>query len=121
MMPVTPAAAWLVRNEMQAGFRIVRPGQAPWLPLCDWHEDTIASTNQFRVRLVALIARDPGRGAFRRLVEAIQREGMVPVVVEPFNDLAQILTRWKWKHRLIGRGEFVHWVWYPRTPWKGRQ
>lgn len=110
--------AWLIRNERQQGYKIVRPGEASWLPLSDWDLSSIVSTNGFRVRLVALCARNPGTGAFTRLIEATKREGMVPVVVEPFNDLAQVLKRWKWKSRLIGRGKYVHRVWYPRTPWR---
>lgn len=110
-------AAWLVRHEVQAGYRIVRVGEAPWLPVEDWDEDSIVSTNDFRVRLVAIVAKHPGEGALRRLIKAIQREGMVPVVVEPFHDLAQILRRWKWKSRVVGRGNAMHRIWHPRTPW----
>jgi hypothetical protein len=110
--------AWLIQNEIAAGYRIVRVGEAPWLPLEDWDTSSIVSQGRFRVRLVALRARNPGNGAFTRLVATIQAEGRLPVVVEPFNDLAMILKRWNWKRRMTGRGVKRHCIFHPRTPWK---
>ena len=112
--------SWLIRGEIEAGYEIVRPGEVAWLPLEDWDGNTIISQGRFRVRLVALMARDPGHGALKRLIAAIQNQGRMPVVVEPFNDLAVVLRRWGWKRRHIGRGGYRHCIWHPRTPWPDR-
>jgi hypothetical protein len=99
--------SWLIQNEIAAGYRIVPVGSVPWLPADDWEASTIVSQGRFRVRLVALFARHPGHGALRRLVAAIQAQGRLPVVVEPFNDLAVTLRRWNC-------------IMHPRTPWASK-
>jgi hypothetical protein len=114
-------SSWLIQNEIAAGYRIVPVGSVPWLPLTDWENPfTIVSEARFRVRLVALFARHPGHGALKRLVAAIQAQGRLPVVVEPFNDLAVTLRRWNWKRRMTGHGVNRHCIMHPRTPWASK-
>jgi hypothetical protein len=101
---------WLCAHEIAQGFAIVRPGEAAWLPLEDWHPFSIASTDGKRVRLVALQAQHEGEGALRRCIAAIRAARLQPVIVEPFDRLEQSLKRWGWRHRRLADAN----IWYPR-------
>jgi hypothetical protein len=106
---------YMIAHERSMGFTIVRVGEADFLPASDWSPATIVSTDGARVRLVALLARNPGRGAFRRLVRALIERGFEPVVVEPIGLLAGHLEREGWRWRRIERGQQgAHVIWYPR-------
>jgi len=110
----------LEQGERAKGFEIVHPGSVSWLPVEDWTPSTIISTDGRRVRLVALLASDPGHGGLRRLVEGIIAAGLEPVVVEPFPQLVTTLERWGWRSRRIGYGFDAHEIWYPRPRKKAR-
>lgn len=97
--------------EVLQGFAIV--SQAKWLDWNDWDRHSIFAQDNKRVRLVALQARDPGHGAFTRLIGEISKAGLVPVVVEPNERLAGWCKRNFYRRRNIGRGRFRHEVWYP--------
>jgi hypothetical protein len=113
--------AYMIEHERNLGFTIVRVGEADFLPESDWLPGTIVSTDGARVRLVALLARKPGHGAFRRLVKALIERSFEPVVVEPFARLQDHLEREGWKRRRIERGQAgAHEVWYPRRSADGR-
>jgi hypothetical protein len=107
--------AYMIEHERSMGFAILRVGEVDFLPIEDWLPATIVSTDGARVRLVALVARNPGHGAFRRLVKAIIERSFEPVVVEPFERLASHLERNGWRPRRLERGrQGAHVVWYPR-------
>lgn len=91
-------------NERKAGFTPLIPGDAPWLPAGDWHDTVVVSTDHRQVRLVAILAKRPGNGAFRRLVAGIVAAGLKPVVVEPTDEMRKTLRRWGWRGRWHGHG-----------------
>ena len=101
-------------DETAKGYRVVRPGEAPWLPRKDWHETVVVSVDGERVRLVAILAKQPGQRAFTRLVEAVRAAGMIPCVFEPTPELAATLKRWKWRERISGAGAEREVWWEPR-------
>lgn len=98
--------------EIAKGARVVRPGDEPWLSAEDWHEDVVVSVRGDRVRLVAIRAKNPGHGAFRRLIASVTESGLVPCVVCPFGAMRETLKRWGWRerHRMVDGEEF----WEPR-------
>ncbi len=102
-------------DERAKGYRVVLPGEVPWLPAEDWHQTIVVSIDGKRVRLVAILASRPGNGAFRRLVAAIQAAGLIPVVIEPTREMRETLTRWRWKRRYAGYGFETEEHWRPRA------
>lgn len=102
----------MIESERAQGYeRIIK---APWLDWSDWTDATIITGDGVRVRLVALEARQPGQGAFGRLIAKIQKANLVPVLVEPNRSLIDWCLRRDWRSRRIGRGRFNHEIWYPR-------
>lgn len=101
-------------DERRAGFAVIRPGEASWLPLSAWHPDCVVSTDGERVRLVLLHALRPGHGAFLKMLIELNLAKLSPVVVEPTERLAERLTTWGWKSRRIGKGFHAQRIWYPR-------
>lgn len=92
------------QNERDAGYEPVLPGTAPWFSARDWRPTDVVSTDGKIVRIVAICARKPGSGAFRRMVNGIVAAGLEPVVIEPFPVMEAILTRWGWAGKLVGSG-----------------
>jgi len=106
-------------NEREAGFIVVLPGDVPWLSVADWHPTITVSRNGNDVRLVAILANNPGNGALRRTVQGIINAGLVPVVIEPTHEMRATMQRWKWKRRIVGHGFFDREEqWRPRKNWK---
>jgi hypothetical protein len=103
-------------DERGKGHTIVKPGEVPWLPVDDWDPTVVVSIDGNRVRLVAILAKNPGSGAFRRLVDGIQAAGLIPCVVCPTRELEATLTRWKWKRKEVGSSFDNH-----ETYWRPRQ
>jgi hypothetical protein len=105
------AATAMCADEAKLGHKTVQPGEVPWLPANEWIKPCcISITPKGEVRLVAIQAIHPGKGAFRRLVEAIERENMIPVVVCPMGRrMREIMTHWDWQRsvRIMLDGEFV--------------
>jgi hypothetical protein len=102
-----------MRNtEMAQGFTIV--ADADWLDWDDWTQWTIISQDTKRARLVALEAKNPGNGAFTRLIDAIWRAGLVPVLVEPNQLLIDWCHRHQFRKRTIGNKNYRHDIWYPK-------
>ena len=91
-------------DEIKAGRRIVKPGDEPWLPLEDWHPGVVVSMEGDTVRLIAIRARNPGTGAFRRLIAGIEAAGLRHCVLEPVPAMEATLKRWGWKSRRHGMG-----------------
>jgi hypothetical protein len=101
----------MIDAERLQGHRIVK--QAPWFNPDDWDPHTIISQDRRRIRLVALQAKEPGTGAFTRLVAAILAADLIPVVVEPNGRLVDWCLRHEFRSKRIGTG-FKHVVWFPR-------
>jgi hypothetical protein len=99
-------------REVAQGFSIVT--EARWFDPDEWDRWTIISQDGFRIRLVALSAAHPHTGAFKRLVERINGDKMIPVVVEPNAMLAEWCRRHSFRKRTCGQGEFRHVIWYPK-------
>lgn len=106
-------------DEQARGNTVVVPGEVDWLPVEDWHETVVVSQADREVRLIAILAKRPGEGAFRRLVDAIRRAGLTPVVVAPSLEMRATLRRWGWRQRNVGGGWDQEEQWLPRKA--GRQ
>jgi uncharacterized NAD-dependent epimerase/dehydratase family protein len=104
----------LIAHEAARGFVVIRPGEVEWLPLTDWEPLTIVSQKGHVVRLIAIWARNPGTGAFRRLCENIKRDGSIPHVVAPMRDMQDRLKKWGWRRRTKGMGLDRQEWWTPR-------
>jgi hypothetical protein len=100
--------------EREAGRRIVLPGDEPWLPAEDWDPTITVSVDGTKVRLVAILAKRPGTGAFRRLISGIEQAGLTPCMVDPIRSMQETLTRWGWKPRRYGYGIECETQWTPR-------
>jgi len=89
--------------ELLKGHRWVRPGSVPWLPSSDWHDTDVVSLDGDEVRLVAIAAKRPGTGAFRKLIWAIEAAGLSPVVICPIGRIMPaILKKWGWVETKVG-------------------
>lgn len=91
-------------DERSAGRRVVVPGDEPWLSRDDWHHSVVVSIDGRRVRLVAIIALEPGKGALRRTVAGIIAAGLKPVIVEPTREMRETMRRWQWRRSTAGHG-----------------
>lgn len=106
-------------NERDSGCRVVLPGETPWLSADDWHPTITVSRNGSEVRLVAILAKNPGNGALRRTVRGILDAGLTPVVIEPTHEMRATMQRWKWRKRISGYGFFDREEqWRPRKRWR---
>lgn len=94
--------AFLRALEAEKGYRVLSVGDVPWLSVDEWSPDCVVSQDQDRIRLVLIVALTPGGGAFRRLLAQVQADGKVPVVIAPTRELQSTLSRWGWRHRLVG-------------------
>jgi hypothetical protein len=103
----------LRRFEIEQGFTLVIAGNAAWFDAEDWTGRTIISQDKRRVRLVALEARNPGHGAFTRLIAGIFEAGLTPVLVEPNDMLIDWCLRHDFRQRGV-KGRHPHTIWYPR-------
>ena len=101
----------LTASEREQGFSIV--GEAQWLNRDDWFT-ILVSQDRNRVRLVLLDAKQPGQGAFTRLISGIFRCNLIPVIVEPNDLLKQWCYRHDFRSKRIGKGAYRHLIWYPR-------
>lgn len=96
--------AWMVLRdaEIERGYWPVPVGSVPWLRAKDWHDHDCVSMNGDEVRIVAIAARHPRRGAFKRLLKSIEAAGLRPVVIAPLDEMQAILTKWGWRHIEVG-------------------
>lgn len=108
-----PVAA-IVQSEQERGFTVVRPGEAPWLPLADWRPASVCSIHGDEARLVLLHAFRPGGGALTRTLAQLAMCRLRPAVVDPTPELAAALQRRGWRGRAVGRTfETRETVWRP--------
>jgi hypothetical protein len=106
------------RNEIAKGGTLVPTGSVDWLPHTDWIEDMVVSRVGDDVRIVAIQAKEPGSGAFSRLITALAKRGLRPIVVCPFSHMEEILRRWKWRRKDVGIGfDDREDQWTPRSTW----
>lgn len=96
-----PVAA-IVESETARGFKLVRPGDAPWFRAAEWRAASVASINGMYVRLVLLHAFNESKGSLTRTIEGIKAAGLIPQVIDPTRELAAALTRRGWKPRECG-------------------
>ena len=92
-------------SEAQMGARPLI--EADGVRICenDWSPAPIITRCGDDVRIVAVIARLLGNGAFSRLVGDIRKAGLCPVVIEPMGaQMPSILAKWGWtgRRRLSG-------------------
>jgi hypothetical protein len=114
-------AAMMREAEVHKGYRLVPVGSVRWLSLEDWGANNVVSTDGHEVRLVAIGAKRPHTGAFKRLVAAIEAAGYRPVIVCPLFEMERIMRSWGWKRREVGvefdeREE----QWRPPSHWEAR-
>lgn len=101
-------AGIMIDAEIAAGRTPIQPGYSERFSFssADWHTPAVVSLEGNEVRLVAILATNPGHGSLRRLVRAIENAGLRPVIVEPVGRvMPAILKRWGWKRRIKGAGE----------------
>lgn len=117
---MTVAANAMADGEIRAGRWVLRPGDRYWFTVADWMRASVISIDPVleEVRIVAVAASTPGRGAFRRLLQGIYAVRMRPVVVEPFNEMTEILQRWGWVCQLSGFGLEREECWRPPEGWR---
>ena len=110
----TPIHEYMRADERAAGRRVVIPGEVAWLAAADWNPTVVVSVDRKVVRLVAILALNPGTGALRRTVAAIIDAGLTPCIVAPTREMRQTMKRWKWKCRHVGYGSQSEEQWKPR-------
>jgi len=109
-----PIAA-IVEGEKKRGFRVVRPGDAPWFRAVDWRAESVASISGNTVRLVLLHCFKSGKGAFTRTVTDIEDAGLRPTVIDPTKEFAAMLKRRGWHGKQFGRTfETRETIWRPK-------
>ncbi len=95
-----PVAA-IVEDETARGFKVIRPGDAPWFRATDWRAASVASIDGKVARLILLHAFESGKGAMTRTIAAVEAAGLRPAILEPTAELATTLQRRKWKSRTV--------------------
>lgn len=96
------AANVMREDETARGNIVIKPGERPWFSAEEWSKDSVVSQSDSFVRLIAISAKRPNNGAFRRLIIGIIEAGLKPVVVAPFAMMTDILMRWDWRMQVIG-------------------
>lgn len=114
-MEHTPIWEIMREDEASAGHEIILPGAVPWLPAEDWDETVVVSRAGNTVRLVAILAKNPGTGAFRRLIAALAQARLHPVIVAPTREMAATCQRMGWHCTVYGRGDDTVQHWEPKT------
>lgn len=116
---MTPSEA-MIADERERGFGVFAVGQRSWLLARDWRPDCVVTQDRDRreVRIIAIMAKDKGQGAFRRMVRGIMAEGFTPVVVEPMLDMPAILAKWGWLRTDVGEGFHHEEQWRPHALWR---
>lgn len=111
-----PVAA-IAKGEQQRGHRVIRPGDAPWLPATDWNPASVAAIAGLTARLVLIHAKEPGTGALTRALEGIGAAGLMPAIIDPTAKLATTLRKRGWRGRWKGNTfETREWIWRPHHP-----
>lgn len=104
--PPLGARGMMIENEQAAGAVIIPLGAVDPIafPSEDW-EPGCTSLKGSEIRIVAIQARHPRSGAFRRLLASIAAAGLKPVIVTPVGDvMPKLVRRWKWRRTIAGTG-----------------
>lgn len=96
----------IAADEIAAGRRVIRPGDAPWLPPDDWEPGTLCAVKDGRARLVLLHAKRENAGALTRLLAALARAGLKPSIVAPTRELQATMARRGWR-KIRNKDEWV--------------
>jgi hypothetical protein len=86
----------MVSEETAKGFTCIHPGDVDWLPKEEWPENVVMSLSGKIVRVIAIYARNPGTGSFGRLITAIAKAGLKPIVLLPGDHMLRICKAWGW-------------------------
>jgi hypothetical protein len=105
-------------DEAEAGNTVIVPGEVPWLPVADWEHTIVISRRGKEIRLIILLAKRRGNGAFHRLVNGILGDGLTPVILAPMGAMRAIMKRWNWFERSVGSGWDHEEQWRPRKGWR---
>jgi len=95
----------MTQDEIAKGYTPIKVGEKPWFSKRHWN-DGVLSKNGKEVRIIAIIAKQQGRGSFRKMVDGIRRDGLTPVVICPFSQMEAILKKWGWEKTVVG-GSFL--------------
>lgn len=115
------ATSWeelILEMETSVGGTPFRPGDRKWFPTSEWYPMSILSERDGEIRIVAVTAKTPRCGAFRRLLGAIIAAGMVPVVCTPMRVMEGIMRRWGWQERKVPTMHGLERQWRPPAGWK---
>ena len=113
----TPMHVLMRAEEEKLGNRVVVPGDEPWLSPDDWHSTVVVSVDDRArdVRLIAILALDPGTGALRRTVAGIKAAGLTPCIIAPTHEMRATCKRWGWVRTNVGRGWNHEEQWRPHA------
>jgi len=81
------------------------------MPAAEWERGVITRQGD-EIRLVAILAKQPGNGAFKRMLAAIKAAGLRPVIVSPVGPVMPTLMRkWRWRRTIVGLdfGRYEEW------------
>ena len=95
--------ATIVECETARGFKVIRPGDAPWFRAINWRAASVASIKGKRVRLVLLHAFEEGRGSLTHTLQEISAAGLKVSIIDPTRELAATLKRRGWTMRVEGK------------------
>lgn len=98
----TPAWMALRDMEVERGYWPIPVGSVPWFRAKDWHEHDCVSLDGDEVRIVAISARRPHRGAFKRLLKSLRYYGLKPVIIAPLDEMEAIMRKWGWQAVRVG-------------------
>lgn len=73
--------------------KLINAGESDLLPISDWQDDCYVYEGDAEIWCSLMIARNPGQGAFSRLLGEIDKRGKVAVVPCPLGRMVDILRR----------------------------
>lgn len=84
-------------------------------PTSEWHDGVLSRDDRKKeVRIVAVFAKDSGKGALTRLISSIRAAGYCPVIVEPIGlEMPAILLHWRWHKTMAEYDNEVVEEWRP--------
>jgi hypothetical protein len=102
------------REEQANGYTLLTFGSRPWLNAQDWMDNAIVSLDGRSVRIVLIAARQPAKGTFSRMITAIIKDRLKPVVINPSVEMEDILVGWNWRKTVTRGGSFERLeCWFP--------
>jgi hypothetical protein len=106
--------AWVLRQlEFAQGFYPLALDSEPWFSSEDWEDGAIVSRNGSRLRIVLITAKNPGHGAFTRMLVGMAQAGYRMEIAAPLAELEAMLIKRGWRKQRIGSGDLAQTVWRP--------